>query len=206
MARYTGPKNRLARREGIDLGFKTVGSKSHASLLRRLNVPPGQHGNKGRRKVSDYGLQLREKQKVKRMYGLLERQFRRYYEHARKWRGNTGEKLLEFLERRLDNTVYRLGLAPTRFSSRQLVSHGHVIVDGKKVTIPSYLVSSGMVISLKPKAMEIPAIKRMLDEKTFTPAVWLVRQGPVGNVARIPERSDVKEDINEQLIVEHYSR
>lgn len=206
MARYTGPKNRLARREGIDLGLKTVGSKSHASLLRRLNVPPGQHGNKGRRKVSDYGLQLREKQKVKRMYGLLERQFRRYYEHARKWRGNTGEKLLEFLERRLDNTVYRLGLAPTRFSSRQLVSHGHVMVDGKKVTIPSYLVSSGMVISLKPKAMEIPAIKRMLDEKTFTPVTWLVRQGPVGNVARIPERSDVKEDINEQLIVEHYSR
>ncbi len=206
MARYTGPKNRLARREGIDLGFKTVGSKSHASLLRRLNVPPGQHGNKGRRKVSDYGLQLREKQKVKRMYGVLERQFRRYYENARKWRGNTGEKLLEFMERRLDNTVYRLGLAPTRFSSRQLVSHGHVMVDGEKVTIPSYLVSAGNVISLKPKAMEIPAIKKMLDEKTFMPVAWLVRQGPVGNVARIPERSDVKEDINEQLIVEHYSR
>ncbi len=206
MARYTGPKNRLARREGIDLGFKTLGSKSHASLLRRLNVPPGQHGNKGRRKPSDYGIQLREKQKVKRMYGVLERQFRRYFDHARKWRGNTGEKLLEFLERRLDNTIYRLGLAPTRFSARQLVSHGHVLVDGKKVNIPSFAVSIGSVISLKPKAMEIPAIKKMLDEKTFMPIEWLNRQGPVGKIARIPQRADVKEDINEQLIVEHYSR
>ena len=206
MGRYTGPKNRLARREGIDLGFKTLGSKSHASLLRRLNVPPGVHGNKGRRKLSDYGQQLREKQKVKRMYGVLERQFRRYFNNARKWRGNTGEKLLEFLERRLDSVVYRLGLALTRASARQLVSHGHVTVDGKKVTIPSYTVSPGSVIALKTKAMDIPAVKKMLDEENYTPNEWLARQGPVGKMVRLPVRADVKEDISEQLIVEHYSR
>src|SRR3989344_5629757 len=113
MARYTGPKNRLSRREGIDLGMKTPGSKAHASLLRRLATPPGVHGPKGQRKMSDYGQQLREKQKVKRMYGVLERQFRKNFERARKWKGNTGEKLLEFMERRLDNVLYRLHLAPT---------------------------------------------------------------------------------------------
>ncbi len=206
MARYTGPRNRLSRREGVDLGLTTVGSKSHAALLRRLNIPPGQHGSRGRRKASDYGLQLREKQKVKRMYGILERQFRRYFENARKWRGNTGEKLLEFLERRLDNVVYRLGFVPTRQGARQLVSHGHVLVNGKKTTIPSFPVFIGMVISLKTKAMGIPAVKQMLDEKTFTPPTWLERKGPVGKVVRLPERGDVKEDIGEQLIVEHYSR
>ena len=207
MARYTGPKNKFARREGLDLGLKTVGSKAHASLLRRLNVPPGQHGSRGRRsKLSDYGVQLREKQKVKRMYGLLERQFRRNFELAKKWRGNTGEKLLEFLERRLDNVLYRLGLVPTRTMARQLVSHGHVLVDGKKVSIPSYAVRMGQVITLKPKALEIPAVKKLLDEQTFTPPEWLVRQGPVGKVERIPLRADVKDDISEQLIVEHYSR
>ena len=207
MARYTGPKNKLARREGLDLGLKTVGSKAHASLLRRLNVPPGRHGSRGRRsKLSDYGVQLREKQKVKRMYGLLERQFRRNFELAKKWRGNTGEKLLEFLERRLDNVLYRLGLVPTRTMARQLVSHGHVLVDGKKVSIPSYAVRMGQVITLKPKALEIPAVKKLLDEQTFTPTEWLVRQGPAGKVERIPLRADVKDDISEQLIVEHYSR
>lgn len=206
MARYTGPKNRLSRREGTDLGFKTVGSHSHASLLKRLNIPPGQHGAKGRRKLSDYGVQLREKQKVKRMYGLLERQFRKYFNHARKWRGNTGEKLLEFLETRLDNTLYRLGLAPTRASARQLISHGHVLVNNKKVTIPSYEVTVNSVITLKPKSLEIAAVKKMIDEKTFTPADWLSRQGPAGKVVRVPVRGDVKEDIHEQFIVEYYSR
>lgn len=207
MARYTGPTNRLSRKEGIDLGFKTVGSHAHASLLRRLNVPPGQHGPKGsRRKVSAYGQQLREKQKVKRMYGLLERQFRRYYTMARKWRGNTGDMLVQFLERRLDNTLYRLGLAPTRTSARQFVSHGHVMVDGKRVNIPSYLVAVGQVINLKPKGANIPAVKKLLEDKTYIPPAWLVRQGPAGKVERLPERDDVKEDINTQYIVEHYSR
>ena len=206
MARYTGPKNRLARREGMDLGYKTPGTKAHAQLLKRLGVPPGQHGAKGRRKVSDFGLQLREKQKVKRMYGVLERQFRKMFVHAKKWKGNTGEKLLEFMERRLDNVVYRMGLSPTRGLSRQLVSHRHVLVDGKIVNIPSFLVEKDMVISLRTKSMEIPAVKTALADTSGQMAAWIERKGPVGKVVRLPERTDVREDINEKLIVEHYSR
>ena len=206
MARYTGPKNRLARREGIDLGLKTVGSKSHASLLKRLNVPPGMHGAKGRSRVSEFGEQLREKQKVKRMYGLLERQFRKNFFRAKKWKGNTGEKLLEFLERRLDNVVYRLGLAPTRTMARQLVAHGHVRINNDKVNIPSYLTQESEVIQLGTKASEIPAIKKILSEKPANVPEWLERKGPVGKIVRIPVRTDVTEDINEQLIVEFYSR
>lgn len=206
MARYTGPKNRLARREGMELGYKTPGTKAHAGLLKRLGVPPGQHGAKGRRKVSDFGLQLREKQKVKRMYGVLERQFRKTFAQAKKWRGNTGEKLLEFMERRLDNVVYRMGLSPTRGLSRQLVSHGHVMVDGKKVNIPSFRVEKDMVISLRPKTMEIPAVSQAIGDTSGQLPAWIERKGPVGKVVRLPERTDVREDINEQLIVEHYSR
>lgn len=206
MARYTGPRNRLARREGMDLGHVTVGSKSHASMLKRLNIIPGQHGVRGRRKVSDFGLQLREKQKVKRMYGVLERQFRKVFDQAKKWKGNTGEKLLEFMERRLDNVVYRLSLAPTRPMARQLVNHGHVLVDGKKVTIPSFRVNQGMVITLGTKALETPPVKKLLDDKTIKVSDWLEKKGPVGKVVRVPARTDITEDINEQLIVEHYSR
>lgn len=206
MAKYNGPKNRLARKEGIDLGLKTVGTKSHAGLMRRLNIPPGQHGQKMRRKISGYGTQLREKQKMKRMYGVLERQFRRYYGMARKWKGNTGDMLVQFLERRLDNTLFRLGLAPTRTSARQFVSHGHVMVNGSRVNIPSYLVSADQVITLKPKSGNIPAIKKMLEDKTFTPPAWLERQSGAGKVTRLPERDDVKEDINTQLVIEYYSR
>lgn len=206
MARYTGPKNRLARREGVDLGLKTLGSKAHASLLRRLAIRPGQHGPKGKRKLSEYGEQLREKQKAKNMYGVLERQFRRYFAMAKKWKGNTGDKLIEFLERRLDNVVYRLSLSPTRASARQLVSHGHVTINGKKVTIPSYQVIANQVITIKSKGMEIPAIKKSLDTTDVRLPAWLVRQGPVGQVSRLPERADVTEDISEQLIVEFYSR
>lgn len=206
MARYTGPKNRLARREGIDLGLKTVGSKSHAALLKRLTTPPGMHGAKGHRKISGFGEQLREKQRVKRLYGVLERQFRRVFNRARKWRGNTGEKLLEFLERRLDNVIYRAGLAPTRGAAHQLVSHGHVLVDGVKVSIGSYEVEAGQVLTLKPVALEIPSIKMMLASEPEGLPEWLERKGPVGKVARLPGRGDIKEDINEQFIVEYYSR
>ncbi|HLD24843.1 MAG TPA: 30S ribosomal protein S4 [Patescibacteria group bacterium] len=206
MARYTGPKNRLARKEGMNLGLKTPGTKAHASLERRLNIPPGQHGPKLRRKLSDYGTQLREKQKMKRMYGVLERQFRRYFAMARKWRGNTGDMLLQFLERRLDSTLYRLGFAPTRTAARQYVSHGHVMVNGKRVNIPSYSVSTDEVISLKTKAMSIPAVKKLLEDKTYTTPEWLNRQGGAGKVVRLPGPEDVKEDINTQLVIEHYSR
>jgi small subunit ribosomal protein S4 len=206
MGRYTGPKNRLARREGIDLGGKTIGSKSHASLLRRLNVAPGAHGQKGKRKSSDYGLQLREKQKVKRLYGMLERQFRRFFMMAKKWKGNTGDKFLQFLERRLDNVLYRMAFAPTRGLSRQLVSHGHVLVDGKKVNIPSFMVDEGQVITLSTKGMTIPAVKKLLDEKVVNIPEWVERKGPVGKITRFPERQDIVDDINEQLIIEFYSR
>ena len=206
MARYTGPKNKLARREGIDLGMKTVGSKAHANLLKRLTVIPGQHGVKGRRKVSDYGIQLREKQKTRRFYGVLERQFRKYLEIARKVKGNTGEALLRQLERRLDNVVYRLGLAPTRAAARQLVSHRHVLVNNKRLSIPSYQVEIDEMISLSTKGMNVPAVKKLLEEKNPVLPGWLERKGPLGKILKLPERSDVDADINEQLIVEYYSQ
>jgi len=206
MARYTGPKNRLARREGIDLGIKTTGTKTHANLLKRLGVPPGQHGSKGKRKVSDFAEQLREKQRVKRLYGILERQFRRIYARARKQRGNTGEKLLEALERRLDNVLYRVGFAPTRASSRQFISHGHVVVNGRKLSIPSYEVAPDDVVTMGTKGLAIPAVKKLLDTPVDVIPLWLERKGPVAKIMRLPVRSDITEDINEQLIVEHYSR
>lgn len=206
MARYTGPRNRLARREGVDIGLKTVGSKSHAGLLRKLNVPPGQHGQKGKRKVTGYGTQLREKQKVKRMYQVLEKQFRSAFTKSKKDVGNTGNKLIEHMERRLDNVMYRLGLAPTRPGARQYITHGHVLVNTKKMSIPSYEVQVGDVIVYKQKSLELPVIKKMLEDKAYQPPAWLERKGPVGKVVRVPERTDVTEDINEQLIVEYYSR
>lgn len=206
MAIYRGPKNRLARREGVDLGLKTPGSSAHASLLRRIKIVPGQHGQKGRRKISDYGRQLREKQKVKRIYGLLEKQFRKYFIRAARDKANTGEVLLMLLERRLDNVIYRLSLAPTRFSARQFVNHGHILVDGKKVNIPSFLVSPGMTVSPKQKIMETPIMKKILEEKSPNLPSWLTRKGPVGKIVRLPKREDIVDDINEQLIIEFYSR
>ena len=206
MARYKGPKNRLARREGMDLGLKTSGSKSHAQLLKKIKITPGQHGQKRKRKPSDYGLQLREKQKVKRMYGILEKQFRKYFTSATRDKRNTGEALLSLLERRLDNVVYRLNLAPTRAFARQLISHGHVNIDEKKVSIPSYLVEPGNIISYQQKMLNNPHIKKMLDIKDFQTVEWLTRKGPVGKVVKIPKRIDIPEDINEQLIIEFYSR
>ena len=150
MARYTGPKDRLSRSVGFDLFGK--GGK-----LTRLNVPPGMHGGRGsRRSPSEFSKQLKEKQKVKRLYGVLERQFSRYAGKALKSKGNTGEQLLSLLERRLDNVVYRLGFAPTRMSARQFVSHRHVSVNYKKVSIPSYQVKTGDVVSLSEKATKIP--------------------------------------------------
>ena len=164
------------------------------------------HGQKGRRKISDYGSQLREKQKVKRMYGLLERQFKKYFDAAARVVGNTGEVLLVTLERRLDNVLYRLNLAPTRAAARQFINHGHVRVDGKKVNIPSFLVKPGMVITPFDTMLKITAVKKLLEEKELKIASWLSRKGPVGKVVRMPKREDVTEDINEQLIIEFYSR
>lgn len=200
MAKYNGPKDRLSRREGFDLFGK--GAK-----LTRLGVPPGVHGPKGVRMSSQYGRQLREKQKVKRIYGVLEKQFRKYVEQAFKTKGNTGEKTLSLLETRLDNVVYRSGFAVTRPAARQFVSHRHIIVNGKKVNIPSYQVRPGDVITLTTKAMErIPDIKRLVMEKEYQVPDWLRRKAAVVEIVREPKMDDVKEPISMQDIVEFYSR
>jgi len=199
MARYTGPKDRLSRREGFDLFGK--GAK-----LTRLNTPPGVHGPKGLRNQSEYGRQLREKQRVKRLYGLLEKQFKKYVAVSFKAKGNTGEKLISILERRLDNVIYRLGFAPTRPAARQLVSHRHVLVDGKKVNVPSYQLKVGQTISLTTTGMKIPPVEKLLKEKTIKIPSWLIRKAVVGKVVRDPKRDDVLEPISEHDIVEFYSR
>jgi small subunit ribosomal protein S4 len=199
MARYTGPKDRLSRREGFDLFGK--GGK-----LTRLTVPPGVHGPKGSRMPSQYGRQLREKQKVKRLYGILERQFSNYVTKAFKSRGNTGEKLLSLLERRLDNVVFRLGFTVNRPAARQLVSHRHVLVNGKKVNIPSYQTKTGDIIGLGTKAINMPTTKKLLaDEKYITPE-WLKRKAAVGIVEREPKIEDMTDSISTQDIVEYYSK
>lgn len=202
MARYTGPKNKKARRFGVDLGLKS----NPKSVERRIGTPPGAHGRKGSRKVSDYGIQLAEKQKAKIMYGILERQFKKYYTIASRDPLATGEVMLSLLERRLDNCIYRLAFVPTRAAARQLVSHGNVTVNGKKLNIPSYKVRVGDVISLSQTATNIPYVKSLLADKDKTPAPWLNKKAILGKVTRLPLRSDITEAINEQLIVEFYSR
>lgn len=197
--RYTGPKDRLSRREGVDLFGK--GAK-----LTRLSVPPGMHGHKGVRKTSGYGRQLREKQKTKRIYGISEKQLARYVAEAGKARGNTGNMLVQLLETRLDNVVYRLGFASSRAQARQIVSHGHVLVDGKKINIPSYRVKTGQTVALDPKSQAIPEVKKLLEVKDVTIAPWLERVAAVGKVSVLPERKDVFEPISEQDVIEFYSR
>jgi small subunit ribosomal protein S4 len=199
MARYTGPKDRLSRREGFDLFGK--GAK-----LTRLAVPPGVHGPKGLRTSSQYGRQLREKQKVKRLYGILEKQFRNYVTEALKSRGNTGERLIQLLESRLDNAVYRLGFAPTRPASRQLVTHRHVLVNGKKVNVPSYRVRPGETISLTAKGLAVPSTKSMFEIKEYKLPNWLERKAAVGKIVTEPKAEDIVEPISVQDIVEFYSR
>jgi small subunit ribosomal protein S4 len=199
MAKYVGPKDRLSRREAFDIFG--AGAK-----LTRLNVPPGVHGPKGTRGASQYGRQLREKQKVKRIYGVLEKQFRRYVDEAFKSKGNTGEALLISLERRLDNAVFRLGFAPSRPAARQIVSHRHVLVNGKKVNIPSFSLRVGDTLTFDAKASNIPEVKKVLGEKDVKIPSWLERKALVGRVAAIPKREDITEPISEQDIVEFYSR
>ena len=201
MARETGPKNKIARRFAVDLGLKTNATK----LQRRLNIPPGQHGRKGTRKKSNFGIQLLEKQKTRYIYGILEKQFRRYMEKAQRNPAATGVEFLRLLELRLDNTLYRLGMAPTRAAARQLVSHGHVTVNNKKVDIPSYEVSVGDIIALSAKAIKIPAIASMLEQKLNVPS-WLERKANVGKISSLPDREHVDAQIDENLIVEYYSR
>ena len=178
MAKYNGPKDRLSRREGYDIFGK--GAK-----LTRLNVLPGMHGAQGSRTKSEYSKQLREKQKVKRIYGVLERQFKNYADSAMSYKGNTGERLLSILERRLDNVIYRLGFAPSRPAARQLVSHRHVLIDGKKVNIPSYIVKKGETITLSAIAVEIPVIKKLLGVKDFKTPSWLQRKAAAGKILKV---------------------
>ena len=200
MARYTGPKHRLARREGVN-----ILEKESRSLDRRLNIPPGVHGRKGRRKFSSYGVQLREKQKLKRMYGLLEKQFRKYVLTAQKKKQNTQDVLVQLLETRLDNVVYRLSFAKTRAMARQLVSHQHVLVNGKKVNIPSYSVKTGDVVTVSEKIQQHEYMKRLLDEKPNVLS-YLQLIGAKGKLVRLPGKDDVANPVDYQLVIEYYSR
>ena len=201
MARYTGPKHKLCRAEGAAIcGLATC------PVIRKNAGPPGQHSQKRRRKQSDYGLQLREKQKVKRMYGILEKQFKKTYDRASRTKTATGEALLQILESRLDNVIYRLNLAETRPQARQLVSHGHVLVAEQRVTIPSYSVKIGDIISLSQKASNLNFVKKLAEDKNRKVPTWLEKKATVGKVKAKPTREDIDIDINERLIVEYYSR
>ena len=206
MARYLGPKCKLSRREGMDLDLKS-GIRSIEEKC-KINTQPGQHGAK-RGRVSNYGLQLREKQKVRRIYGVLEKQFRRYYTEAAHLRGNTGSNLLMLLEKRLDNTVYRLGFAVTRAEARQLVVHKSIMVNGKKCNIPSYSLKPGDVIKIVEKSSNQSRVRNALELSEQNRAIsWIEMDGKKleGIFKHNPERSELSSDINEQLIVELYSK
>jgi len=200
VARYTGPKRRLSRREGLPLTGKDI-----KALERKGALPPGQHGAKMRRRISEYGVQLREKQKAKRLYGILEKQFKGYVTAASKVKGATGLTLLELLETRLDNVVCRFGFSKSRAEARQLVSHGHIKVDNQKVNIPSYRLRAGQTIAMSDQMRDNTQVKKSLEESETLPA-WLERKATIGKVLRMPKREEMEQSIDEQLIVEFYSR
>src|SRR5690606_26420531 len=200
MARYTGPTWKISRRLGISLS-------GTGKELERRPYPPGQHGPGQRRKLSEYGLQLREKQKLRHMYGLNERQFVNLFVKAGKMKGIHGENFMILLESRLDNVVYRLGLARTRRQARQLVNHGHITVDGNRVDIPSYSVKPGQTIGLREKSRNLDIVKEALEVNTFVPEFLSFDADKLeGTFTRLPERSELPAEINEALIVEFYSR
>jgi len=209
VGRYTGPACRLCRREGIKLYLKAERCYSEKCALERKPYIPGQHGRGRRGKPSEYGSQLREKQKAKRIYGILERQFRNYFEKAERQPGITGENLLALLERRLDNVVYRLGFAGSRPEARQLITHGHFLLNGRKVNIPSILVKVGDVIQVKEKSMESAKFKELQAQAAYkTPPEWLEVNADnlSGRVLALPRRDQIDAPIDEHLIVELYSR
>ena len=206
MARYIGPVCKLSRREGTDLflksGVRALDSKCKADTI------PGVHGAR-RSRLSEFGTQLREKQKVRRMYGVLEKQFRNYYKEAARLKGNTGENLLQLLEQRLDNVVYRIGFASTRAEARQLVSHKAILVNGKVVNVPSFNVSADDVVSVREKAKKqarIVAALELADQREKPVWIEVDNKKMEGTFKRVPERTDLSADINEQLIVELYSK
>jgi|TARA_B110000438_G_scaffold107285_1_gene105446 small subunit ribosomal protein S4 len=207
MARYIGPKCKLSRREGRDLLLKS-GIRTHDSKCKSETVP-GQHGRSRRPRISDYGVQLREKQKVRRIYGVMEKQFKTYYKHAARMKGVTGDNLLQILESRLDNVVYRMGFASTRAEARQLVSHKAVLINNKKVNIASYQLLAGDVVTLSQKAqaqvrvlhsLEIAKNREEVDWIDVNPSIFS------GTYKSLPERSSLDADINENLIIELYSK
>ncbi|KYD22580.1 MULTISPECIES: 30S ribosomal protein S4 [Anoxybacillaceae] len=200
MARYTGPTWKISRRLGISLS-------GTGKELQKRPYPPGQHGPSQRRKLSEYGLQLQEKQKLRHMYGVNERQFRKTFEEAGKMPGKHGENFMILLESRLDNLVYRLGFARTRRQARQLVTHGHILVDGNRVNIPSYRVKPGQTISVREKSRNLQVIKEALEANNFVPDYLTLDADKMeGTYTRLPERSELPAEINEALIVEFYSR
>ena len=201
MARYTGPKTKIARKFGEPIFGPD-------KVLSKKNYPLGQHGNSRRRKTSEYGIQLREKQRAKYTYGVLEKQFRLTFEKASRSRGITGEVLLQLLEARLDNVVYRLGIAPTRAAARQLVSHRHIVVNGKVVNIPSYEVKPGDIVGVREKSKSLEVITNALNGFNHSKYPWLEwdRTTFSGKLLHLPERADIPENIKEQLIVELYSK
>lgn len=201
MARYTGPKSKIARKFGDPI----FGADK---VLSKKNYPPGQHGNNRRRKTSEYGLQLREKQKAKYTYGVLEKQFRHLFHRAQRTKGVTGELLIQFLEARLDNVVFRLGIAPTRSAARQLVSHRHITVDGSVVNIPSYSVKPGQVIGVRERSKSLEVIADALTGFNHSKYPWMEwdQSSLSGKLLHMPDRTDIPENIKEQLIVELYSK
>ena len=202
MTRTIGSRAKIARKYNENI----FGQKKLDKILAKKPYAPGQHGQKFTRRASDFGIQLKEKQKLRAIYDLSERQFRRYYESARKVPAATGEKLLQLLESRLDNLIFRAGFAPTRASARQLVNHGHVLVDGAKVDIPSYLVKQEQVVSLNPKAAKIPQVEAVLNNKEQRIPKWLKKKALSAKLERLPKREEIDINVQEQLIVEYYSR
>ena len=208
MARYRGPVEKIERRLGVSLALKGERRLAGKSALEKRPYAPGQHGQR-RAKISEYGLQLREKQKAKFMYGVAEKQFRNLFKEAARMEGNTGENLIILLERRLDNVVYRMGFATTRRFARQLVNHGHVLVDGKRVDIPSYRVKPGQKIEIKEKSKNNPQIQRAIELSNQTgivPWVDVDKEKVFGIFTRLPEREEVVIPVEERLIVELYSK
>ena len=200
MARYTGPAYKKSRR----LEFSTL---ENGKDLARRPYAPGQHGNDRKRKLNEYGIQLQEKQKVRILYGLTEKQFRKVFDKASSMKGIAGENLLMLLESRLDNMVYRMGMARTRRSARQIVNHGHIIVKGNKVNIPSYTLKVGDVVSVKENSLNHPAILDAIEATVSNPAwIDMDKKKLTGKFVRLPERSELNPEINEQLIVEFYNR
>lgn len=200
MSRYTGPSWKLSRRLGISL-------TGTGKELEKRPYAPGQHGANQRRKVSEYGLQLQEKQKLRFMYGVNERQFKTLFNKAGKMPGKHGENFMILLEARLDNVVYRLGLARTRRQARQIVNHGHILVDGKRVDIPSFSVKPGQTIAFREKSTNLDVVNEAIEVNNFVPEyVTIDTDSKTGTFVRFPERSELSAEINEQLIVEYYSR